>query len=175
MLEDAAARLKAAGAEIVDAELPSECDGISEVQRRHSAFEGPRVHAPELHRHEALLSPDLLDQGKIADGRLLTLGDFRAAWRDADRMRAAAAAWASGFDAVLTLPAPGQAPRGLADTGSAIFNGLWTLLYMPCLTLPAGTGPAGLPVGIQLVGKRHADARLLATGLWVERHLGARR
>jgi Asp-tRNA(Asn)/Glu-tRNA(Gln) amidotransferase A subunit family amidase len=175
MLEDAAARLKAAGAEIVESELPSECDGISEAQRRHSAFEGPRVHAPELHRHEALLSTDLLDHGKIADGRLLTLADFRTAWRDAERMRAAAAEWASGFDAVLTLPAPGQAPRGLADTGSAVFNGLWTLLYMPCLTLPAGTDPDGLPVGIQLVGKRHADARLLATGLWVERHLGARR
>jgi Asp-tRNA(Asn)/Glu-tRNA(Gln) amidotransferase A subunit family amidase len=174
MLEDAATRLRAAGAEIVEAELPAECDGISEAQRRHSAFEGPRVHAPELHRHEALLSTDLLDHGKIADGRLLTLADFRAAWRDGERMRAAAAEWASGFDAVLTLPAPGQAPKGLADTGSAIFNGLWTLLYMPCLTLPAGTGPDGLPVGIQLVGKRHADTRLLATGLWVERHLGAR-
>ena len=43
---------------------------------------------------------------------------------------------------------------------------------MPCLTLPAGTGPDGLPVGIQLVGRRHADARLLEIGLWVERRLG---
>jgi Asp-tRNA(Asn)/Glu-tRNA(Gln) amidotransferase A subunit family amidase len=173
MLEDAAARLRAAGCEIVDSELPPECDGVAEVQRRHSAFEAPRVHAPELHRHAALLSPDLLDKGKIAEARQLTLEDFRTAWRDAERMRAAAAAWAAGFDAILTLPAPGQAPYGLAETGSAIFNGLWTVLYMPCLTLPAGTGPDGLPVGVQLVGQRHADARLLATGLWVERRLGA--
>src|SRR6266446_5269087 len=174
VLEDAAARLRAAGAEIVESELPPECDGISEVQRRHSAFEAPRVHAPELRRHEALLSPGLLAEGKIADGRQLTLDDFREACRRAERMRAAAQEWAGGFDAVLTLPAAGQAPRGLGSTGPAIFNALWTLLYMPCLTLPAGTGSEGLPVGIQLVGRRHADARLLATGLWVERHLGAR-
>src|SRR5215469_2357075 len=57
VLEAAAGRLRAAGAEIVDAELPPQCDGVSEVQRRHSAFEGPRVHAPELYKHEALLSP----------------------------------------------------------------------------------------------------------------------
>jgi Asp-tRNA(Asn)/Glu-tRNA(Gln) amidotransferase A subunit family amidase len=174
MLEETTSRLRAAGAEIVESELPPGCDGVSEVQRRHSVFEALRVHAPEMYRHEALLSPDLLDKGKIADARELTLDDFRQAWRDAEHMRAAAADWAGGFDAILTLPAPGQAPRGLQDTGSAIFNGLWTALYMPCLTLPAGSGPDGLPVGIQLVGKRHADARLLATGLWVESRLGAR-
>src|SRR5437763_3008595 len=174
VLEAAAARLRTAGCEIVESELPPECDGVSEVQRRHSVFEAPRAHAPELYRHEALLSPDLLDHGKIADAKALTLDDFRRAWRDAEHMRIAAADWAGRFDAILTLPAPGQAPRGLQDTGSAIFNGLWTVLYMPCLTLPAGTGPDGLPVGIQLVGKRHADAALLATGLWVERRLGDR-
>jgi Asp-tRNA(Asn)/Glu-tRNA(Gln) amidotransferase A subunit family amidase len=174
VLEDAAARLRAAGAQIVDSELPPECAEISEIQRRHSAYEASRVHAPELHRHTALLSPDLFDRGKIADARALALDDFRSAWRNADRARAAASAWAAEFDAILTLPAPGQAPRGLASTGDAVFNGLWTVLYMPCLTMPAGEGPDGLPVGIQLVGRRHDDARLLETGLWVERHLGAR-
>jgi len=71
----------------------------------------------------------------------------------------------------LTLPAPGQAPRGLASTGSAVFNALWTQLWMPCLTLPAGRGPDGLPVGVQLVGRRHDDDRVLQIGLWVERRL----
>jgi Asp-tRNA(Asn)/Glu-tRNA(Gln) amidotransferase A subunit family amidase len=174
VLEAAAGRLRAAGAEIVEAELPGECDGISEVQRRHSVFEAPRVHAPELHRHEALLSPDLLERGKIADGRQLTQEDFRAAWRRAESMRAAAQEWAGGFDAILTLPAPGAAPLGLGETGSAVFNGLWTALYMPCLTLPADVTADGLPVGIQLIGPRHRDQRLLEIGLWVERHLGAR-
>jgi Asp-tRNA(Asn)/Glu-tRNA(Gln) amidotransferase A subunit family amidase len=173
VLEDAAKWLGAAGAEVVDIELPNACGNVSEIQNRHSFFEAPRNHAPERERHEALLSP-ALRHGRIAGGLKLTLDEFRAAWREADRMRAAASDWAEGFDAILTLPAPGQAPKTLASTGDAIFNGLWTLLHMPCLTLPAGRGPDGLPVGIQLVGKRHGDARLLDIGLWVENRLGAR-
>jgi Asp-tRNA(Asn)/Glu-tRNA(Gln) amidotransferase A subunit family amidase len=173
VLEDAANRLRAAGAEVVEAELPNACGAVADIQNRHSYFEAPRNHAPERYRHEAQLSP-ALRHGRIEGGQKLTLEEFRAAWREADRMRAAANDWAGGFDAILTLPAPGQAPKTLASTGDAIFNGLWTLLHMPCLTLPAGEGPDGLPVGVQLVGKRHADARLLDTGLWVERHLGAR-
>jgi Asp-tRNA(Asn)/Glu-tRNA(Gln) amidotransferase A subunit family amidase len=94
------------------------------------------------------------------------------ACRGAEKARRAAQEWASGFDAILTLPAPGQAPRGLADTGSAIFNALWTQLYMPCLTFPAGSGPDGLPVGVQLVARRHADEPLLQIALWVEQRLG---
>ena len=172
-LEAAALRLRAAGAEIVDSELPPECADISAVQRRHSAYEAPRNHASELHRHEPLLSPRLREE-RIEAGRRLSLDEFRAAWLQAERARRAAAAWAGGFDAILTLPAPGQAPRGLGDTGSAIFNALWTVLYMPCVTLPAGEGPDGLPVGIQLVGRRHDDARLIDTALWVERQVGAR-
>jgi Asp-tRNA(Asn)/Glu-tRNA(Gln) amidotransferase A subunit family amidase len=173
VLEDAAARLRAGGAEVVESELPAVCADISEVQRRHSAYEAPRVHAPELRRHASLLSGDLID-GKIAEGRQLRLDDFRRAWRRADEARAAANDWAGGFDAILTLPAPGQAPKMLRSTGSAVFNGLWTVLYMPCLTLPAGEGSDRLPVGVQLVGRRHGDARLLDVALWVERTLGAR-
>ncbi|HEY1796777.1 MAG TPA: amidase [Stellaceae bacterium] len=173
-LEAVAKQLAKAGAEIVDSELPPVCAAVSEVQRRHSAFEAPRNHAPELYRHQALLSHDLLGDGRIEAGRRLSLAEFRAAWRDADRMRAAAREWAAGFDAILTLPAPGEAPNTLARTGDAGFNALWTVLHMPCLTLPAETGPNGLPVGIQLVGQRYRDARLLDTGLWAERALGGR-
>jgi Asp-tRNA(Asn)/Glu-tRNA(Gln) amidotransferase A subunit family amidase len=171
MLEAAADRLASAGAVIRETELPRECAEGDERQTTIGSFEGLRNHMPELYRHEALLSTRLRET-KIARGRQLPLEAFRNACRGAERARTAAREWAGGFDAILTPPAPGQAPRGLASTGSAIFNALWTQLWMPCLTLPAGHGPDGLPVGIQLVACRHNDARLLEVGLWVESRLG---
>jgi Asp-tRNA(Asn)/Glu-tRNA(Gln) amidotransferase A subunit family amidase len=170
VLETAADRLAAAGAVVIETELPPECAGADEWQRVLGSFEGLRNHMPELYRHEPLLSTRLREE-KIALGRKLTLEAFRAAQRGAEKARAAAQNWAAEFDAILTLPAPGQAPRGLGDTGSAVFNSVWTQLYMPCLTLPAGRGPEGLPVGIQLVARRHADEHLLAVALWVEKRL----
>jgi Asp-tRNA(Asn)/Glu-tRNA(Gln) amidotransferase A subunit family amidase len=170
VLEAAVDRLASAGAVIRETELPRECAEGDDRQTTLGSFEGLRNHMPELYRHEALLSARLRET-KIARGRELSLEAFRDACRGAERARAAAREWATGFDAILTLPAPGQAPRGLASTGSAVFNALWTQLWMPCLTLPAGHGPDGLPVGIQLVGRRHDDTRLLEAGLWVERRL----
>jgi Asp-tRNA(Asn)/Glu-tRNA(Gln) amidotransferase A subunit family amidase len=170
VLEAAADRLAGAGAQLTDTAFPPECAAADEIQSTLGAFEGLRNHMPELWRHEALLSPRLREE-KIALGRKLTLDEFRAACRAADKARAAAREWASGFDAILTLPAAGQAPRSLADTGSAVFNAPWTQFAMPCLTLPAGKGPDGLPVGIQLVGRRHDDAPLLEVALWVEKKL----
>jgi Asp-tRNA(Asn)/Glu-tRNA(Gln) amidotransferase A subunit family amidase len=166
-LEAAVSGLAAAGAEIADTAVPSECADADMVWETLGGFEALRNHMPELHRHEPLLSP-VLRESKIALGRKLSLDQFRSACRAAEKARAAARAGAQGFDAILSLPAPGQAPRGVADTGSPMFNALWTQLYMPCLTLPAGHGPQGLPVGVQLLGSRHDDARLLEVGLWAE-------
>jgi Asp-tRNA(Asn)/Glu-tRNA(Gln) amidotransferase A subunit family amidase len=71
------------------------------------------------------------------------------------------------FDVMLTPSAPGEAPLGLVETGNSIFNRNWTLLGVPCVTVPAGTGPAGLPLGVQVVGDYANDHRVLACAEWV--------
>lgn len=76
------------------------------------------------------------------------------------------------YDAILTPPALGPAPKGLASTGDPVFCVLWTLLGMPALTLPLMQGANGLPLGVQLVGRRNFDARLLRTARWLEKRLG---
>jgi Asp-tRNA(Asn)/Glu-tRNA(Gln) amidotransferase A subunit family amidase len=71
------------------------------------------------------------------------------------------------YDAILTPAAPGTAPAGLGSTGDPSFCTLWTLTGMPAITLPLMRGGNGLPIGVQLVGPRHGDARLLRTARWL--------
>ncbi|MGH8641945.1 MAG: amidase family protein, partial [Burkholderiales bacterium] len=73
----------------------------------------------------------------------------------------------SRYDAILTPAAAGTAPKGLNATGDPAFCTLWTLCGMPAVSLPLMEGGNGLPLGVQLVGPRHDDARLLRTARWL--------
>ena len=63
------------------------------------------------------------------------------------------------FDLLLAPSARGEAPSGLGNTGDPIFNRFWTLLGAPCIALPFNTGPFGLPLSVQLIGRRDRDDR----------------
>lgn len=67
------------------------------------------------------------------------------------------------YDALLTLAAPGEAPRGLSSTGNAVFSAIWTLTGVPAVSLPLLEGENGLPIGVQVIGASGADEKLLAT------------
>ena len=75
-------------------------------------------------------------------------------------------------DAILTPATIGEAPIGLSSTGSPIFCTLWTLCGMPAITLPILQGSHGMPMGVQLVGPRGDDARLLRTARWLVNLVG---
>jgi amidase len=66
------------------------------------------------------------------------------------------------FDFIITPSAPGGAPNGLQETGSPRFNMVWTWLHAPVITLPMTTDQRGLPLGLQLTGRRHKDDSLLS-------------
>jgi Asp-tRNA(Asn)/Glu-tRNA(Gln) amidotransferase A subunit family amidase len=71
------------------------------------------------------------------------------------------------YDAILTPAALGAAPKGLGATGDPVFCSLWTLLGLPAVSLPLMQAANGLPLGVQLVGRRNFDARLLRTARWL--------
>lgn len=104
----------------------------------------------------------------LAFGETVSLADYRAAGALAEAARAHVAAVFDDFDVLLTASQPGEAPKGLGSTGNPVFNRLWTLLHLPCVTLPFAKGPNGLPVGVQLIAPRNADASLIAVATWAE-------
>src|SRR5262249_1840376 len=75
------------------------------------------------------------------------------------------------YDALITPAAFGTAPKGLESTGDPAFCALWTLCGMPALSVPLMQGANGLPLGVQLVGARHRDGRLLRTARWLVKYL----
>jgi len=108
-------------------------------------------------------------RAQIERGRQVSAIDYNDA---VDRIDAVAAAFDELFiryDAILTASTAGTAPRGLDSTGSPAFCTLWTFAGMPAVTLPLMRGEDGLPLGVQLVGVRGDDARLLRTARWLAR------
>ena len=77
------------------------------------------------------------------------------------------------YDAILTPAAAGGAPKGLASTGDPSFCTLWTLCGMPAVSVPLLQSANGLPIGVQLVGPRDGDARLLRTARWLAARVAA--
>ena len=104
----------------------------------------------------------------VASGEAVTATDYLAAKAQQEQRRSAFATEIRSYDAILTLPAFGEAPRGLHYTGDAEYCAPWTFLGVPAATLPAGFGRIGLPLGIQIVGHYRNDLRLLKVAKWIE-------
>ncbi|MBX6317694.1 amidase [Pigmentiphaga sp.] len=155
------------GARPLPFELPAEFEALHRthhitVQFRESAMS---LGWEWLARREDISDDlrQLLEQGLAASE-----AELNAAYAGQAQCRHMFDACLGELDFLLTPSAPGQAPRGLSDTGSSVFNRIWTSLHVPCITVPAGTGPDGLPLGIQLVGRRGHDAQLLGWARWLQ-------
>jgi Asp-tRNA(Asn)/Glu-tRNA(Gln) amidotransferase A subunit family amidase len=128
-------------------------------------MEGAQALAWELSVHRDRVSEVLRE--KLEAARALppqTLLEAREAFAAA---RAAFPAAIADYDAVLTPAAVGEAPEGLGWTGDPAFNLLWTALHAPCVSVPAGSGPRGLPLGIQIVAAPGRDREALRWAEWM--------
>jgi Asp-tRNA(Asn)/Glu-tRNA(Gln) amidotransferase A subunit family amidase len=112
------------------------------------------------------LSPQL--RGLIERGREVKAVDYQRAVRGAERTTESFdELFMERYDAIVTPAALGTAPKGLDATGDPAFCTPWSLLGMPAVSLPLMQGADGLPLGVQLVGRRNFDARLLRTARWL--------
>jgi Asp-tRNA(Asn)/Glu-tRNA(Gln) amidotransferase A subunit family amidase len=117
------------------------------------------------------LSPMLVQA--IEEGQRCLALDYARAMELRGALNAALDEIFDAFDAIVTPAAPGPAPKGLETTGDPAFCTLWTLCGTPAISLPLLTASNDLPMGVQLVGRRGDDARLLRTARWLTEKLGA--
>ena len=157
-VERSADALAAEGYEVVEAELPPECVGLERAFRVISNFEGKRAMADDFRDHINRMNPWMRETGESAWSE----AEYGEAMGVAARARAALGDLWGRVPVLLTPSTAGEAPTDLVGISVSTFNRLWTLMHGPTITLPVGTGPGGMPVGIQLAAAPGTDARLIA-------------
>ena len=165
-LEHASQCASHGGAQVRELALPQSFAGLLQAQIDVMNYESWRALASERLHQWPMLSETLQ---KLLD----TAGKTDAATYDkaralANECRAALGGLMGDADVLLVPSAPGEAPAGLSATGNPVFNRIWTLLGVPCVTVPGAKGPNGMPVGVQLVGRFGDDARVLAAADWLQ-------
>jgi Asp-tRNA(Asn)/Glu-tRNA(Gln) amidotransferase A subunit family amidase len=161
--------LARAGAQVSELELPVSFDGAHAVQRLIMAFEAARHFRALQERHRDGFSDQL--NALIDEGAAIGEPKYREALAATQALKADFARAYGEFDVLITPPAAGEAPATLTETGSPAFCTIWTLLGVPAITFPVGLGPAGLPLGLQVVGHSRDDERTLQIAAWCESHL----
>jgi amidase len=163
LLEKVAAKLGAK-----EVAFKPEFDDILDDHGAITGWESRRNYADERLRNPDKVSAELMAiMNKSAN---ITLDRYVAAQRKTVAFKAFIDSLFDDVDVLLCPSAPGEAPAGVEYTGDPRFNSIWTLAGTPCVTLPIGTGDKGLPLGVQLVGLRHADDKLLSISQWVLSH-----
>ncbi|MUL36220.1 amidase [Gloeocapsopsis dulcis] len=150
--------LVAAGATVSQVDLPSEFDAYLDHVEVLCAAGIAANHSADYELHAQEMSPKL--QQLIVRGRNINAIAYAKARHAVVDYNITLAKILSEFDAILTPVTTGTAPYGLENTGSFVFCALWTLCGLPAISIPVGVSN-GLPLGIQLVGKRLRDRELL--------------
>jgi Asp-tRNA(Asn)/Glu-tRNA(Gln) amidotransferase A subunit family amidase len=165
VFEAAVAKLKQAGAVIEEREwndLDSNWSAVNTIL----SCEASHIFSDLVERYPDRTSDYL--KSAVKAGKEHSAFAYLRARATQERLRAALPHELSGFDAVLTVPAFGEAPEGLDYTGDAEYCAPWTMIGAPAVSLPAGFGRRGLPLGIQVVGSYRQDLHLLRVAKWIE-------
>lgn len=155
----------ALGARVVELDLPESTGQVAEWHRTIMQAEMAANLDREWDRGREQLSESLREL--LARGREVSALDYQRALARIPLVNAGFDEIFERCDAIVTPATRGTAPVGLASTGDPAFCTLWTYCGMPALSIPLMQGANGLPLGVQLVGRRGDDARLLRTARWL--------
>jgi aspartyl-tRNA(Asn)/glutamyl-tRNA(Gln) amidotransferase subunit A len=165
-IDQAAIKLREAGADVCDVLLPDDFGLIWMVHRIVGASEQANFHS----RRYAQPGAEQSTRNRVAEAIPATY--YLQAQRIRHMLWNSVQRELSDLDAWLLAAAPGAAPKGISSTGDASLLVPWSCLGYPAITLNGGLSPEGLPLGLQFVARPLADHDLLRTGAWCEQVLG---
>ena len=171
-VETAADIAAKAGAQVVAIDEPPQLSRARDIHALIQNYEAAISFGHELAHHADRLSPILRET--LEEGRTITPAQYDEGRRAARHARKVATELFGEVDMLLTPSAPGAAPRSLETTGSALFNKLWTLTGNPSLNVRGLTDAAGMPLGLQAIGRFGRDKTVLQAAHWLERAIEAR-
>lgn len=156
--------LRKAGARVDAVELPQCFDEFTRVVRTIACVERAQVYGPLDARHPGQISRFLA--AIVAEGSKTSAVQYLDALDARRQFRQELDVLFRQYDALITLPADGEAEETTEDTGDPSFCALWTLCGVPAVTIPVGRGPQGLPLGLQVVGAHLDDDNTLKVAQW---------
>ena len=165
VIENAVSALAEAGAVFEEQEMPEGFDDLGEAHATIMPVGSAQARAYEYQNHRDEMSEVFREH--VEKGRSTDYADYQRAVALTRACRAAIDPLFDRYDLFITPSTPGEAVKGVYPTGDGMFNPPWTLLHVPLVHLPISTGPQGLPVGVQLVGRHGADRKLLSDAQWV--------
>ncbi|MDQ6432532.1 amidase [Mesorhizobium sp. LHD-90] len=164
LLEQAAAGFVDRGATVEQAELPGAFNDGLAIAETILCQEAAENYASLVVSRPGQISRHMKEL--VARGQATSNAARQQAFAARSELLPEFAKQIDGYDAVLTLPALGEAPLLEEGTGNPGPCVLWTLLGAPALALPVAAGAGNLPLGLQLVGRSGSDQALLSTGAW---------
>lgn len=162
---------EALGEQVFEAPVPHMFEQAAAVRERINFAEMARCYYTYGRDGGDQLSREVRDA--LAEGDSILARDYLSALDVPKVMNAVLDEVFERCDVILCPAALGPAPATLEETGSPIFNGIWTLTGHPAITIPLLSSQSGMPMGVQLVGKYGDDGRLLRTANWLAQWVNA--
>jgi Asp-tRNA(Asn)/Glu-tRNA(Gln) amidotransferase A subunit family amidase len=158
--------LQRAGGELVGMDLSADTKEVIDATLQMARYEGAANFGGLVEQYPSLCSSEL--KQLVIDGNAVPENAYRATLALQARLRQELSEWIAPCDAVVTIPATGEAPFGIDYTGDAAFCMPWTFMGVPAVTIPSGWSANGLPLGLQIVASFGRDKKTLQIAAWAE-------
>jgi aspartyl-tRNA(Asn)/glutamyl-tRNA(Gln) amidotransferase subunit A len=169
-VESALAQFRTRGASIIAAPWPPTFADVHRNHRLIFQYELASNHKTRIRQYRDDYLPGLASL--VEEGLTISESDYREAKRHQAQTAREVACIFGDADVAVCPAALGPAPDP-STTGDPGFNSPWSYTGLPTVSFPIALAPDGLPLGIQLVGRRHDERRLFESALWCEAALRA--